>query len=59
MEGWEDGLAPDEGNLVHASQEALRKKKAHEREKRRKAQEALRTQQRAMNSGVRLGTRVS
>ena len=58
-EGWEDELAPEEGHVVQHSQEAMKKKKALEREKRRKAQEVLRTQQRASSSGLRLGTRVT
>lgn len=58
-DGWEDELAPDEGHLIQYSQEAMKRKKAHEREKRRKAQEALRNQQRINNSSLRLGTRVS
>ena len=59
VEGWEEKLAPEEGHLVHDSQEAIKKKKAYDREKRRKAQEVIRNQQRTVNSSTRLGTRVT
>ena len=54
--GWEE-----EGDLLTDSQHAIRMKRASEREKRRKAQEALRGQQRTSSgtSGLRLGTRVT
>ena len=58
-DGWEDELAPDEGRVMQYSQETMKKKKAYEREKRRKAQEVLRTQQRTNSNSLRLGTRVT
>jgi hypothetical protein len=54
--GWEE-----QADLLTDSQHSLRMKRASEREKRRKAQEALRGQQRTSSatSSVRLGTRVT
>lgn len=54
--GWEE-----QGDLLTNSQHVLRMKRASEREKRRKAQEAMRGQQRTSSgtSNLRLGTRVT
>ena len=60
-EGTEGGGWEEEGDLVTDSQQALRMKRASEREKRRKVQEAMRNQQRTSSgtSNLRLGTRVT
>lgn len=54
--GWEE-----QGDLLTDSQHALRMKRESEREKRRKAQEAMRGQQRTCSgtNNLRLGTRVT